>query len=240
MKKIGIIKTIFSVILWPLWYLFFIPSLFFLLFIIIFFPRKILYIFIRPLCWIYCFLAGQWLRKENNPPSKTEQPYIYMFNHVSMFDQFMIGAYIPHYITAIAAIEVFRYPIWGLIIKQYGVIPIVRQRIKKAIGSLNLAENALKNGTSFLISPEGTRTLTGNLGPFKKGPFHLAKNTGATIVPIGLLGGFNAKKKDDWRLNPGFLTTRFGKPIYKNEYENLSIDQIKDLVRCRIKKLVTL
>ena len=231
-------KTVVSIILWPIWYLFFIPSLLFIFFIIVFIPKNSLFLFIRPLCWIYCLLGGQWLKRENSLPSKNNQPYIYMFNHVSMFDQFMIGAYVPHYITAVAAIEIFRYPIWGYIIKKYGVIPIVRQKIRQAIGSLNIAEEALNNGTSFIISPEGTRTNTGDLGPFKKGPFHLAKNTGATIVPVGLLGGFKAKKKKDWRLSPGILTTRFGAPITQQEYTNLDVEEIRALVRKRIKKLI--
>ena len=71
-------------------------------------PRKYYHYCIRPICWMYCFLAGQWLRKINNPPKTDGGPYLYMFNHVSMFDQFMIGAYLGHYITAIAAIETFR------------------------------------------------------------------------------------------------------------------------------------
>ena len=90
---------------------------------------------------------------------------------------------------------------------------IVRQKIKKALVSLKVAEETIKQGTSFLISPEGTRTLTGEIGPFKKGPFHLAKNTNATIVPIALRGGFRAKRKNDWRLQPGVLTVIFGDPI---------------------------
>ena len=228
------VKTFYSIIIWPIWYAFFLPSLLFLLFVIIIFPRKHLFYFIRPICWVYCFLAGQWLKKENHPPSKHGGPYLYMFNHVSMFDQFMIGAYIPHYVTAVAAVEVFKYPIWGYIIKKYGVIPIIRQKIRKAIGSLNLAEKAIKDGTSFLISPEGTRTTTGEIGPFKKGPFHLAKNTKVTIVPIGLIGGFKAKKKNDWRINPGVLTIVFGKPIHSNEYQELNIEELRNLVLKRI------
>ena len=228
------VKTFYSIIIWPIWYAFFLPSLLFLLFVIIIFPRKHLFYFIRPICWVYCFLAGQWLKKENHPPSKHGGPYLYMFNHVSMFDQFMIGAYIPHYVTAVAAIEVFKYPIWGYIIKKYGVIPIIRQKIRKAIGSLNLAEKAIKDGTSFLISPEGTRTTTGEIGPFKKGPFHLVKNTKVTIVPIGLIGGFKAKKKSDWRINPGVLTIVFGKPIHSNEYQELNIEELQSLVLKRI------
>jgi len=231
------LRTFYSLIIWPIWYAFFIPSLFFLLFIILIVPKNYLFYFIRPICWVYCFLGGQWLRKENDPPAKSKQPYIYMFNHVSMFDQFMIGAYIPHYITAVAAIEVFRYPIWGYMIKKYGVIPIIRQKIRKAIGSLNLAEIAIKKGISFLISPEGTRTLTGELGPFKKGPFHLAKNTKATIIPIGLIGGFKAKRKDDWRINPGILTVKFGDPIHNNEYQDLDIKDLQKLVFDRISLL---
>ena len=108
-----------------------------------------------------------------------------------------------------ATIETFRYPIFGLILKKYGIIPIVRQKIRKAIASLKDAEEAIKQGTSFLISPEGTRTLNGEIGPFKKGPFHLAVNTNATIVPIALKGGFRAKRKNDWRLHPGVLTVVF-------------------------------
>jgi 1-acyl-sn-glycerol-3-phosphate acyltransferase len=155
-----------------------------------------------------------------------------------MFDQFMIAAYVPHYITAVAAIEQFRYPLWGQIIKQYGVIPIIRQRLKDALNSLSLAEKALKSGVSFLISPEGTRTTTGVLSPFKKGPFHLAKNTGATIIPVGLVGAYRAKKKNDWRLTPGIIITRFGDPILQKEYENLTVDGVKDLVNNRIQKLI--
>ena len=231
-------KTIVSLILWPIWFLFFSFSMMLLLILILTIPRKYLYIYVCPLCWFYCFLGGQWLRKENNPPALKGQPYLYMFNHVSMFDQFMIGAYVRHYITAGGAIEQFNYPIWGQIIKQYGVIPIVRQRIREARKSLSAAEDALNNGVSFIISPEGTRTLTGELSPFKKGPFHLAKNTGATIIPIGLHGGLKAKRKDDWRLRPSILTTRFGTPITNIEYGDLTVDKIKDLVRERIQQLI--
>ena len=80
---------------------------------------------------MYCLLAGQWLRKINNPPESHEGPYLYMFNHVSMFDQFMIGAYLGHYITAIAAIETFRYPIFGLILKKYGIIQLCVKKSKR-------------------------------------------------------------------------------------------------------------
>ena len=76
------------------------------------------------------------------------------------------------------------------------------------------------------------------MGVFKKGAFHIAKNTGITIVPIALIGAFEAKRKNDWKLMPGIITTRFGKPIAKEEYENLSIEEIRDLTKTRIQKLI--
>ena len=161
-----------------------------------------------------------------------------MFNHSSMFDQFMIGAFLPHYITAVAAIEVFQYPVFGLLMKKYGIIPIVRKNIKKALKSLSKAESALNNEISFLISPEGTRSLTGELGEFKKGPFHLSKNTGATIIPVGLIGAFNAKKKSDWRLTPGKLIIKFGDPISSNQFKSMTVEELRDLVKLKIKNLI--
>ena len=231
-------KTLISIILWPIWFFYFSITIIFLFVSFYMIPKKKLYIILRPLCWSWCFIAGQWLVKKNSPPPSLKQPYIYMFNHSSMFDQFMIGAYISHYITAVAAIEIFKYPIFGYIIKKYGIIPIVREDITKAISSLTLAEESLKNGTSFLIAPEGTRSKTGKLLDFKKGPFHLAKNTKTTIVPIGLLGAFAAKKKRDWRLSPGKLLIKFGKPITYKEFKDMSIEELSGFVKKKINILI--
>ena len=231
-------KTIISIILWPLWFLYFSLTILILFALFYIIPQKFLYLFIRPLCWSWCFFAGQWLVKVGKVPSKNNQPYLYMFNHSSMFDQFMIGAFLPHYITAVAAVEVFQYPVFGLLMKKYGIIPIVRKNIKKALKSLSKAESALNNEISFLISPEGTRSLTGELGEFKKGPFHLSKNTGATIIPVGLIGAFNAKKKSDWRLTPGKLIIKFGDPINSNQFNSMRVEELRDLVKLKIKNLI--
>ena len=235
---IGIYKTIISLIIWPIWFMFFVPSLFLLYALVFIIPPKYFYLIVRPVCWIYCLLAGQILLIENKPPPLQGQPYLYLFNHVSMFDQFMVGAFISHYITAIGAEEIFEYPVWGRLIRRYGAIPIKRKRLKSAIKSLDLVEMAINNGTSFIIAPEGTRSTTGDMGVFKKGPFHLAKNTGITIVPVALLGAYRAKKKNDWRLMPGIITTKFGDPIKQDEYKSLSVEGIRDLTRARIEGLM--
>jgi len=182
--------------------------------------------------------GGQWLRIKGNPPLKENGPYLYLFNHQSIFDAFMIVASTRHYFTGVGAIEQFSYPVWGFLAKKYGLIPIERKKIGSAIGSLAEVENTLKNGISAMIAPEGTRTLTGNLGPFKKGAFHVAKNTGITIIPVALIGAFEAKNRNDWRVKPGILSTIFGEPITQKEYDDLSVADLCDLVRSRISELI--
>ena len=232
-------KFFISLLIWPIWFSYTIASLIIIFLFIFIIPSKKLYIFLRPICWFWCLFGGQILSKKNMQPSKKKQPYIYMFNHCSMFDQFMIGAYAEHYLTAVAAIEIFKYPLWGHVLRRYGIIPIHRGKLKKALNSLSLAEDKLIQGDSLIISPEGTRTTNGDLGLFKKGPFHLAKNSGATIIPVGLVGAFEAKKKTDWRIRPGKLSIKFGKPITKKDYSGMSISDLKEYVRNQILKLIT-
>jgi|TARA_B100000508_G_scaffold109591_1_gene87751 1-acyl-sn-glycerol-3-phosphate acyltransferase len=182
--------------------------------------------------------GGQWFRVKGIAPDPKKGPYLYMMNHESLFDPFMMVASIRHYFTGVGKVEQFSYPIWGYLAKQYGAIPIVRQQLDIAITSLVKAEEAIRKGVSMMIAPEGTRTLTGELGTFKKGPFHVAKNTGVTIIPMGLLGAYSAKSKSDWRIKPGVLTTVFGDPITNEDYANLSVEELQKLVKKKISELI--
>ncbi len=231
-------KAVFSIVMWPVASAVFLILVLFYFLIGLIIPHKKLSPFAKPLCRTVLFFGGQWLKIKGTTPKKENQPYLYLFNHASMFDGFMIVASISHYVTAVGANKQFSWPIWGWIVKRYGVIPIKRKKLKEAIHSLDLAEQSIKKGVSFLISPEGTRSLTGELGGFKKGPFHLAKNTGITIIPVGLSGAFKAKSKPDWRIKPGVLTLTFGNPIISEDYKNLSLDELRNQVRNKIKKLI--
>mgnify|MGYP001262390574 CR=1 FL=1 len=231
-------KTIISLILWPIWLIYMFISLIILLILLYIVPRPYLFYIIRIWCWGACFFAGQWLVRKGNLPDPDGEPYLYMFNHVSLFDQFMVAAFIGHYVTVVGALEQFKWPIWGTVGKKYGAIPIERKKIKKAMNALDRAEKEIKNGVSLMIAPEGTRTITGEIGEFKKGPFHLARNTKATIIPIGLIGAYDAKNKSDWRLKPGVITARFGSPIFRDSYDGLDVEEIRNLVRERIIDLI--
>ncbi len=231
-------KTIISIILWPIGLTtFFLFAVFYILLTYFIHPTK-LYPVVKIACRLMLLSIGQWLKVEGTPPDKRGQPYLYLFNHESMIDPFMFGGAINHYFTAVGAHFQFSYPVWGWLVRRHGAIPIKRKQIDQAIHSLDYAEEAIQKGISFLISPEGTRTLTGELGQFKKGPFHVALNTGVTLVPVALFGAYNAKKKMDWRLNPGILTIKFGDPITREEYGGMDLNLLKDTVRNRVKTLI--
>lgn len=232
------IRAILSLLIWPLWAVSFLIGAIIYSMALVFLPASKLHPLARALAVMFMFFGGQWFKVKGHPPENKNGPYLYMMNHESLFDGFMMVAGIRHYFTGVGAYEQFSYPVWGYLAKKYGVIPIVRHELKNAITSLEKAEAAIKEGVSIMIAPEGTRTLTGDLSPFKKGPFHVAKNTGITIVPVGLIGAYQAKNKNDWRLKPGILTTVFGDPITHEQYKNLSIDELRSLVRVKIKSLI--
>ena len=81
----------------------------------------------------------------------------------------------------------------------------------------------------MLLAPEGTRSLDGRLGPFKKGPFHIAKRTMTPIIPMTISGAFEAKQKGSWVLRPGLIKVKVGSPIrFDGE---TSVDALKEQTR---------
>lgn len=232
LKKIS--SSIIAVVIWPIALFTFVISVGIYLFAALFISPKRLYLLARFLSRFVLLGAGQIIKLEGKIPDPKEGPYLYLFNHQSLLDQFLIVGVIKEYVSAVGANYQFSWPIWGRLIKRLGAIPIVRQDLKKAIHSLSLAEDEIRKGTSFLLAPEGTRTLTGEMGEFKKGTFHLSLNTGVTIIPIGLIGAYNSKRKNDWRMYPGRITVRFGEPVKKDYYQKMSVEELRDDIRSKI------
>ncbi|HDM74896.1 MAG TPA: 1-acyl-sn-glycerol-3-phosphate acyltransferase [Deltaproteobacteria bacterium] len=147
---------------------------------------------------------------ENLNPSKT---YIFAANHASQFDIFALYLSIPIEFRWLAKIELFSIPILGHAMKAIGYIPIDRTNRKAAFESIDYAAEEVKNGKSIIIFPEGTRSEDGILQEFKKGGFILAIKSQQPIVPISINGSHRILRKHDWKIYPGTITVKFGKPI---------------------------
>lgn len=140
--------------------------------------------------------------------------YVYAANHQSWFDIFAVLGKLPVQFRWLAKEELFRIPVLGQAMASIGYIPINRSDRRKAFESINIAANRVKNGTSVVIFPEGTRSLDGVLQPFKKGGFILAIHSQQPIVPISISGSHRIlPKKGDWKIQPGTIHMTIGKPI---------------------------
>ena len=236
---VGTIKTIISIILWPLFFVTFVFGVLGYFIVTTFVSLNVAHRYMKIFCRTCLLSAGQFLKIKGTVPPRDKQPYIYMLNHQSMFDHFMIAGSTSHYLTGVAAEDQYSYPVYGAALRRYKAIPIKREKLKDAIHSLDEAEKVVLSGTSLLIAPEGTRTVSGELGTFKKGPFHLAINTKATIIPVAIIGAWEAKKKTDWKLKPGVITIHYGDPIQSTQYDDYSIQELSDFVKNELQKLIS-
>lgn len=224
-----------------LWFVLFIYSVFFLIFIIIVSyilpPKKYnpwmqkLLKFVFTLMFIKVEVEGS----ENVSPDKT---YLYMSNHVSLFDIPLLAGFIPGYVRGVEASRQHAWPLYGWAIRRLGNIPIDREKIFSSLSSISKTANVISEGKSMIILPEGHRTMDGKLRQFKSFPFLLAKKGEVEILPIGLSGLYSLKNKNSWTINPNTIKIKFGKPITTVIIEELPTKELRDKVREEINSLV--
>lgn len=178
------------------------------------------------------------VKVEGNTDFDKNKTYLLMSNHVSLFDVPLLKAYVPIYFKGVEAHHQFKWPFYGWLITRLGAIPIERENIFASMRSMKKANSILSQGTSIAILPEGGRTLTGEMRPFKMMPFMLAKKAGLDIVPIGLSGLYKLKSKGSWHITPSVITIRFGKLITNEEVNDLTREELRYRVRESIQKLV--
>src|SRR5690606_15934022 len=131
--------------------------------------------------------------------------------------------------------ELARIPLFGTAWQAAGHISVDRSDRASAIQSLDEAGRLLrKDNSSVVIFPEGTRSPTGELLPFKKGAFMLALRTGVDIIPVAVLGTRRIQPKGGWRIRSGRIILRFGEPIPVAQYSEAERDDLIELVRSRI------
>lgn len=115
-------------------------------------------------------------------------PYIFMSNHLSAYDIFVLLAHLPFQFRWLAKAELFRIPLFGWAMRAAGYIPIDRSSPREAVRSMERAARRIREGISVVIFPEGTRSRDGRLRPFMKGGFSLAIRAGVPVVPVAIKG----------------------------------------------------
>jgi len=151
---------------------------------------------------------------------KPGQSYVFVANHQSMFDVWLVYGWLPVIFKWLMKAELRKVPFVGTGCKAAGHIFVDRRNAKAAMESLQEVERQLVNGICTVIFPEGTRSLNGEVGRFKRGAFQIAMDLGLPVIPLSLDGCFEVLPKGKPFVNRH--------PVHMHIGEAIDLKQFKD------------
>jgi 1-acyl-sn-glycerol-3-phosphate acyltransferase len=152
---------------------------------------------------------------EKLDPART---YVFMSNHVSNIDPPLLLPIIPGRTSVLVKRELFKIPILGRAMRMGSLVPVDRGNRDAGIAAVTKAEDVVKQGIHMTIYVEGHRSFDGKLLPFKKGPFYLAEDCKAPVVPITIAGTHQAMPKGQFAIKPTLVTVTFHSPMEPAEF----------------------
>lgn len=147
--------------------------------------------------------------REHIPPTAV----VFCSNHESNVDPPVLFRALHPQLHILYKAELHKFPIMGTAFDVGGFVAVERHNRERAMESIGLGAQSLRAGNSFLIFPEGTRSRTGDLLPFKKGGFIMAIQAQAPIVPVAVQGGRAAMRKGSAIVRPVHVSVKIGEPI---------------------------
>lgn len=152
-------------------------------------------------------LTGTRWRCVVHPAIDPARPYVFFQNHVNHLDHCTMYSATPHFKQGVELEEHFRYPVYGQYMRSRGTIAVRRgdpAQLRRLVARMR---EELERGSSLLVFPEGTRTVTGHLGEFQPGLFRIVQQLGAPIVPVTVTGMYRVMRKGSYLIRPGHRVT---------------------------------
>ena len=169
---------------------------------------------------------------ENLDPDVT---YMFTPNHQSFIEVPILLTHLKRNVAYLAKKDLFKYPIFGFGLKLIGIVPVDRGNTKAAIESARLVARNLRAGKSYVVYPEGTRSVDGRLLPFKKGGFLIAIDAEVPIVPITVSGSAAVMPKGKLKIYASTITITVHEPILSGLYSKQNVSQLIDLTKKKVK-----
>ncbi len=166
-------------------------------------------------------------------PEDPRRPYVVVSNHESFTDILLIS-HLPWEMKWLSKAELFRIPIMGWMMWLVGDIPVKRGFGPSALEAMARCRKRLESHVSVMIFPEGTRSKTAELLPFKDGAFRLAIESGVPILPLAVSGTSTALRKHDWRFGKSVAEVRVLPPVETTGLGLADIPALKARVRTMI------
>lgn len=168
----------------------------------------------RLYCWGQVKLLGARARAEVHPSVDPATPYMFVQNHTNHFDHVACYNATPHFKQGIELKEHFRYPFYGTFMRARGTIGVDRGAGGQSPEVLAAMEAEVRAGHSILGFPEGTRTTTGRVGPFRRGLFFIARDLGLPVCPVAVTGMYEVMRKGSLMLRAGGRLTVHVGPVF--------------------------
>jgi 1-acyl-sn-glycerol-3-phosphate acyltransferase len=184
------------------------------------------------------FLSGIRVRLAGAEHLPHHRAAVYCANHQSNVDPPVLFDTLHPMIHILYKQEIDRIPLLARAFRMGGFIPVDRRKREASMRSIDAGAEAIRRGCSFLIFPEGTRSKTEELLPFKKGGFIMAVKAQAPIVPVAIQGGRASMRRGSWIIRPVTLSIRVGPPVETAGCTLDQRDQLIDTVRKKITELL--
>jgi 1-acyl-sn-glycerol-3-phosphate acyltransferase len=162
------------------------------------------------------WLSGIRVRVRNGERIQHDRAAVYAINHTSNVEPpivFKVLSSLFPRLRILYKAELRKLPILVRAFDIAGFVPLERGNREQSLPAIERAVQALREGNSFLIFPEGTRSRTGELLPFKKGGFIMAIKAQSPVVPVAISGARNAMRKGSPIIRPVDVTVAFGEPV---------------------------
>ena len=172
-------------------------------------------------------------RYSGRMPENPRNPYVVVSNHESFADILLIS-HLPWEMKWLSKIELFRIPVMGWMMWLAGDIPVKRGFGPSAVEAMERCREVLRKRVSVMIFPEGTRSKTAELLPFKDGAFRLAVEAGVPILPLAVSGTATALPKHGWRFGRSAAEVRVLEPVDTAGLTLADVPALKAQVRDRI------
>jgi putative phosphoserine phosphatase/1-acylglycerol-3-phosphate O-acyltransferase len=176
-------------------------------------------------------VAGLDITTEGEEHLWSHRPAVFLFNHQSKTDAMILARLLRRDFTGVAKQELKSNPIVGPVLDAVGTVFIDRGSHDKAVEALRPAVDSLKNGTSFVMAPEGQRSRGYRLGEFKLGPFHIAMQAGVPIVPIVIQNSSDSMPKNGIFIRPAEISVKVLPPVATDNWKAETVHQHADEVR---------
>jgi 1-acyl-sn-glycerol-3-phosphate acyltransferase len=155
-----------------------------------------------------------------------DQSYVVVSNHQSLYDIFVLFGWLGIDLKWVIKKELRTFPVFGYAAEKGGNILIDRSNPKEAYESLQRARLKVRDGTSIMVLPEGTRSRTPEMGEFKKGAFWLARHLDVPILPVTIINTRNILPPDTLDLYPGTATMLIHEPVDAGQYGEDDLDRL--------------